>query len=79
MSEDLLPHWRSPEDVAPELGMTPTELRRYCRISKDHCTRLSRNKIMLDKSNIKAIIAYIKQENSKPVVNEETGLIDPFA
>lgn len=59
--------------------MKPTELRRYCRISTKHCTRLSRNKIMLDADNIKAIIAYIKEENSQPVVDEKTGQIDPFA
>lgn len=79
MSADMLPHFRPPEQVAPELGMTNTELRRYCRISPDHCTRLGRNKIMLDAENVKAVIAYIKLENSRPVIDLVTGEIDPFA
>jgi len=72
-------YFRTPEDVAPELGMTKTELRRYCRISTDHCTRLSNNRIMLDQSNIEAIIAYVKDQKAKPVIIAETGEIDPFA
>lgn len=79
MSDQTLPHFRTPEAVAPELGMTPTELRRYCRISKDHCTRLSRNKIMLTEENTDAIKAYIKQMQAEPVIDQKTGKIDPFA
>lgn len=79
MTEEKKPTFRVPEDIAPEIGITKTELRRYCRLSPDHCTRVSRNKIMMDQKNIDAVIAYIKKENSKPVVNEETGEEDPFA
>lgn len=71
--------FRTPEEVAPELGMRPTELRRYCRASPKHCTRLSRNKIMLDQGNIEAIVAYVKQQQEKPVILAETGEVDPFA
>lgn len=73
------PYFRPPEAVAPELGMTKTELRRYCRISPDHHTRLGNNRIMLDQDNVDAIIAYIKAENSKPVIDPDTGEEDPFA
>lgn len=79
MSTDtVLAIFRTPEEVAPELGMTKTELRRYCRISPDHCTRLSNRRIMLDAENIKTIIAYIKAQNRKPVINAETGEEDPW-
>ena len=73
------PYFRTPEAVAPELGMTKTELRRYSRISSTHHTRLGNNRIMLDQDNINAIIAYIKQENSQPVIDKEAGEEDPFA
>lgn len=72
------PHFRTPEAVAPELGMSKTELRRYCRIKPDHCTRLSNNRIMPDQDNIDAIIAYVKEQNSQPVILKETGDVDPF-
>lgn len=72
-------YFRTPEEVAPELGMSKTELRRYCRASEAHCTRLSNNRIMLDQSNIEAIIAYVKQQKDKPVIIPETGDEDPFA
>ena len=72
-------YFRTPEEVAPGLGMTKTELRRYCRVSSAHCTRLSNNRIMLDQGNIEAIIAYVKQQKEQPVINAETGEEDPFA
>lgn len=78
MSQPSTPHFRPPEDVAPELGMSKTELRRYCRISPDHCTRLSNRRIMLDADNIAAIIAYVKEQNNKTVILPETGDPDPF-
>lgn len=79
MTEQKLPHFRTPEAVAPELGITPTELRRYCRISTEHCTRLSRHKIMLTEENIDTIKAYIKRMQAEPVTDPKTGKIDPFA
>lgn len=71
--------FRTPEEVAPELGMSKTELRRYCRVSKKHCTRLSNNRIMLDQGNIDAVVAYVKANNEQPVIIAETGEKDPFA
>ncbi|MGP9488917.1 hypothetical protein CIK76_05090 [Glutamicibacter sp. BW80] len=72
-------YFRTPEVVAPELGMTPTELRRYCRASEKHHTRLSNNRIMLDQDNIDAIIAFVKEQKEKPVIDPVTGDEDPFA
>ena len=71
-TEAEVPHFRSPEEVAPTLGMTKTELRRYAKES-GHYTVLSKNRIMLDADNINGILGWIKtrsQENRKQ---------DPFA
>lgn len=77
MTETSKPIFRTPEDVAPELGMTPTELRRYCRQTGFH-TRLSKRRVMLDDENIRDIIAWVKAESQKPVYLPD-GTIDPFA
>lgn len=77
MPESMKPTFRTPEEVAPELGMTPTELRRYCRTT-GLCTRLSRRRIMLDEENIAAIIAWVKAKSSEPVYLPD-GEIDHFA
>jgi predicted transcriptional regulator len=69
------PIFRTPEEVAPELGMTKTELRRYCRES-GHCTRLSKNRIMLHADDIERLVAWVRERNTPPV--EELD-IDPFA
>ena len=73
------PVFRTPEEVAPALGMSPTELRRYCRADPANCTRLSNRRIMLDEENIAAVIAYVKRLNTEKARNPETGEIDPFA
>ena len=49
--------FRTPEDVAPELGMSKTELRRYCR-ETGYCTRLSKNRIMLHQDDIDRIVEW---------------------
>lgn len=77
MSEAETPVFRSPEEVAPELGMTKTELRRYCKES-GHFTRLSKNRVMLDEENVKDIVSWVKARDKEPVVTE-TGEIDHFA
>ncbi|AIX99748.1 hypothetical protein ART_0150 [Arthrobacter sp. PAMC 25486] len=68
-------NFRSPDDVAPELGMTKTELRRYCKES-GHYTKLSMRRVMLDAENITALVAWVKTRDA-PVA--ETGEKDPFA
>lgn len=77
MPEPVKPTFRAPEEVAPELGMTPTELRRYCRIT-GHCTRLSNRRIMLDDENITDIVAWVKAQSAEPVYLPN-GEIDHFA
>ncbi|MGO4589502.1 hypothetical protein [Paenarthrobacter sp. 2TAF44] len=54
-SKPIAPVFRTLEAVAPELGMTKTELRGYCR-QPGYCTRLSKNRIMLDQDNIKDLV-----------------------
>lgn len=77
MSDTESPLFRTPEDVAPTLGMSKTELRRYCRES-GHCTRLSKNRIVLDRENIAALVAWVKSRNITSVITA-TGDIDHFA
>ena len=72
----LDPHkFYTPEEIAPLMGLAKTELRRYCRIS-GHCTRLSRNKIMLDQENARAIHQWIKDQQQP---SREASGSDPFA
>ncbi|WP_087874374.1 hypothetical protein [Arthrobacter globiformis] len=56
--------FRRPEDVATELGMTPSELRSYCRISGIH-TRLSRRRIMLHEDDVRALVQWVRQRKDK--------------
>lgn len=72
---EALATFRTPEEVAPELGMTKTELRRYCKES-GHYTKLSMRRVMLDADNIAALVAWVKTRNA-PVT--KTGETDHFA
>lgn len=67
--------YRTPEQVAPELGMRPTELRRYVRES-GICTRLGWNRITLDKDDEARLVAWVKKRNAPTLEEKE---IDPFA
>ena len=58
--------FRTPEEVAPELGMAKAELRRYCKESGNY-TLLSRRRIMLDEENIVGLIAWVKAKGPTPV------------
>lgn len=66
----------TPSEVAPLIGLKVTELRRYC-IESGHCTRVTRQKIVLDLSNARDILAWVKVKNAEPVVND-AGEIDYF-
>jgi hypothetical protein len=55
--------FRTPEQVAPELGMTKTELRNYCRISGIH-TRLSKNRIMLHPDDVAKLIEWVRERKN---------------
>lgn len=67
--------FRTPEQVAPELGMRPTELRRYVRES-GICTRLSKNRIMLHEDDVVKIVTWVRERNAP--THEEVEQ-DPFA
>jgi len=67
--------FRTPEQVAPELGMKPTELRRYVRES-GICTRLSKNRIMFHDDDITRLVAWVRERNAPTPEQKE---IDPFA
>lgn len=71
-TEAEIPHFRSPEEVAPTLGMTKTELRRYAKES-GHFTTLSKNRMALDQENINRILDWIKNRN------HQNRKQDPFA
>ncbi|QSZ47250.1 hypothetical protein [Arthrobacter sp. D5-1] len=74
------PCFRKPEDVAPELGMTGTELRRYCRESGIH-TRLSQNRIMLSRQDVEKLLAWVveRQYKADKWWSEPETERDPFA
>jgi hypothetical protein len=73
-----VPIFRTPEDVAPELGMTKTELRRYCRISGIH-TRLSKNRVMLHEDDITRLVEWVRQRKDKADEWWTEPERDPFA
>jgi hypothetical protein len=77
-NELIVPVFRTPEQVAPELGMTKTELRRYCRES-GICTRLSNNRIMLHEDDIKALVEWVRQRKDKAGEWWTEPEHDPFA
>jgi hypothetical protein len=67
--------FRTPEQVAPELGMRPTELRRYVRES-GICTRLSKNRIMLHDDDVTRLVTWVRERNAPTPEDKE---LDPFA
>jgi hypothetical protein len=76
--EPIIPVFRTPEDVAPELGMTKSELRTYCRES-GHCTRLSKNRIMLHEDDIKQLVEWVRARKDKANEWSNEPEPDPFA
>jgi hypothetical protein len=76
---DLDPHrFYTPEEVAPLMGFSKTELRNYCKISGIH-TRLSKNRIALDLTDIANIHDWVRER--KRAANDWTKEPehDPFA
>jgi predicted site-specific integrase-resolvase len=65
--------FRTPEDVAPEIGLKPKTLRRLCR-QTGICTRLERGRITLSAEDVERIIEHIKTR-PEPVPDQT----DPFA
>lgn len=54
------PIFRTPEEIAPEIGVSKTSLRNYCRLS-GICTRGSRNKIMIHHDDVPRLVEWIKE------------------
>jgi hypothetical protein len=73
-----VPIFRTPEEVAPELGMTKTELRRYCKESGFH-TRLSNRRIMLHEEDIARLIEWVRRRKDKGDEWWTEPERDPFA
>lgn len=69
--------FRTPEEVAPELGMSPSRLRDYCRISGIH-TRLSKNRIMLHSDDIEKLVAWVRDRKNAGDDWAAEPQIDPF-
>lgn len=70
--------FRTPEQVAPELGMTKTELRNYCKISGIH-TRLSKNRIMLHEDDITRLVEWVRKRKDAADDWTKEPEHDPFA
>ena len=70
--------FRTPEQVAPELGMTKTELRNYCKISGIH-TRLSKNRIMLHEDDIVRLVEWVRERKNAASDWAKEAEHDPFA
>ena len=77
MPDPITPMFRTPEEVAPELGLKPTTLRRLCR-QTGICTRLERGRITLTEENVADIVVWIKTKSAEPVFSPN-GEMDPFA
>ena len=69
--------FRTPEQVAPDVGITKTELRRYCKQSGIH-TRLGRNKIMIHEDDISRLVAWIREHQATTRSTLEAPEQDPF-
>lgn len=55
--------FRTPEEVAPELGMSPSRLRAFCRAS-GISTRMGKNRIMLHADDIAQLVEWIRDRKA---------------
>jgi hypothetical protein len=69
--------FRTPEEVAPELGISKSTLRSYCRISGIH-SRVGR-RIMLHEDDIKALVEWVRARQQNEVKWWTEPEHDPFA
>ncbi|MGO4856202.1 hypothetical protein [Arthrobacter sp. 2MCAF14] len=69
--------FRTPEQVAPDLGMSATALRRYCRVSGIN-TRLGKNRMMLHADDVERLVVWIRENPDKPSVWLTDPENDPF-
>lgn len=63
-AETAKPLFRTPEEVAPELGISKSALRQYCRTSGIH-TRLGKNRIMLHADDIARLVVWIRDHQAR--------------
>lgn len=70
--------FRTPEEVAAELGMSKSTLRSYCKVSGIR-TRLGRNRIMLHEEDIPRLVSWIRENQDKKDEWWEQRERDPFA
>jgi hypothetical protein len=69
--------FRTPEEVAPELGMSKSTLRNYCRTSGIH-SRVGK-RIMLHEDDVKALVEWVRQRKDKTDEWWTEPERDPFA
>lgn len=71
------PLFRTPEEVAPELGISKSALRQYCRTSGIH-TRVGKNRIMLHADDIEKLVAWVRDRKNAADDWAAEPEIDPF-
>lgn len=69
--------FRTPEEVAPELGISKSTLRSYCRTSGIY-TRLSNRRILLHEDDVVRLVAWIREQDKAGQLRTEPER-DPFA
>lgn len=69
--------FRTPEEVAPELGISKSTLRSYCRISGIH-TRLGRNRIMIHADDVPRLVEWIREQRAEKGDWATEAEHDPF-
>lgn len=70
--------FRTPEDVAPELGISKSALRQYCKASGIH-TRVGKNKIMIHADDVPRLVDWIREEKANAENWATETERDPFA
>lgn len=76
--DPVKPLFRTPEEVAPELGISKSALRQCCRVSGIH-TRLGKRRIMLHEDDIGRLIEWIREHQDKADEWWTEPEQDPFA
>lgn len=70
------PLFRTPEEVAPELGISKSALRQYCKTSGIH-TRLGK-RIVLHEDEIPRLVEWIREDQDKGDEWWTEAELDPF-
>lgn len=71
------PIFRTPEEIAPELGLKKTETRRYAKESGHHA-RIGRGKIVLDEDHVKQLTDWVRDRNNAAAEWATEPEVDPF-